>query len=534
MARDDVKIIEWLYYMPLLIDYDNIDDFLVWFKDKIEQFVFDELYDKIQKRKHDAWIDHFHTIDVMYFKGKINNIDFDIEFKFRLRTLCIDIKCWWYSDDGIHISNAVEKINIVENELKEYKDKWGEHIVINKTFVIKPYYDKLSEIISNTDFKFSKLLPIECPLKCSYTLSSSKLIERNEASPFLVGNIRDNKGILINTILLCNEKERISELPCSYSRTRWIYFTNLIRHVIGRMNQQLDSIKNSLPYLEEDIHKHFKELSTGEEINKSLEKIESIVNINNKIASYEEQLSLILDDFLGVKNNLDLIQFSVDTSEASFEKVIDNPLYGNSYDINEIKSGIRLGIMGYGHYNENKIKCLNNYNCLLCDTKGNLDILSTELPLKYGAVDEIYAQIKSAIGVYRKNIQETNRFIDRIKEFFSNTLETIILKTNLNLTHSLLETTSSQTNLLTKMESVITESEITRKLSQKNTRIIELTSLVFASFVIGEISSNFIIGWLQQSSMQYPFHVYISGFILTLIISLLIFFILYFSFLKKE
>jgi len=74
-----------------------------------------------------------------------------------------------------------------------------------------------------------------------------------------------------------------------------------------------------------------------------------------------------------------------------------------------------------------------------------------------------------------------------------------------------------------------------RKATEDATRTVEILSLLFASFVLGEISSNFIISGMEHIwSAGAPWFAYVGGFLLAVAIACLVFSPVYFFYLRRK
>jgi len=103
----------------------------------------------------------------------------------------------------------------------------------------------------------------------------------------------------------------------------------------------------------------------------------------------------------------------------------------------------------------------------------------------------------------------------------------------LNLLHS--RTSTDQKAILSKMEGILEESARDRKLAEDAAKAVKILSLLFASFVLGEISSNFIIWGMQQIwPADVPWFAYLGGFFLSVTIASLVFLPIYLIYLRRR
>lgn len=235
---------EWLVYIPIFIDFSQVDMFVSWIEKELKNKVFREVLKEIKKIKREAWISPDFTTSVSTLAGKANGFDFMVDIEFRLRTLCFNLICWKTLNRGIKIQEAFENMRKAEETFENITKQWATAPTCN-ILEVDPFYDAETKIESwikdnISDFNF---FPIGCDNGCTFTLSSSKLIEEDEKLPFLVTNIRDEKGILRRGIMLCIEKKNENnDSPHSYYRLRWFVFSSLIEYVLTRINKTACSI----------------------------------------------------------------------------------------------------------------------------------------------------------------------------------------------------------------------------------------------------------------------------------------------------
>ncbi len=284
------------------------------------------------------------------------------------------------------------------------------------------------------------------------------------------------------------------------------------------------------------MHKEFQNLAKKEDPKDASEKLRSIIQISNKLSAFEDRLNLALDDYSGVVRNTKFVKQTAGGSGISDEELVDKPIYGTTYRIKEPLSGVALEIWRGVPEKDEKPKCKSNYCCSLCNERDKPTLLPKEKPpLKRGAAQETLELINIMRAEVLITKAEIKRCLERTKSFISNITSLLTISTNLSLDLSLFHTSIRQTEILSKVEKILEQSEKDRKITEKATKVIELLSLLFASFVIGEISSNFIIWWLQQSwPSPVPNYVYVGGFFLSLMISGILFLAVYLGYLRRK
>ncbi len=230
MTQEQLHVSEWLSYFPIFVDLSQIKSFASWVKKHLKGDIFEKALADIEKSKYEAWISPFSSTPISTLRGETNGFNLEITMQFRLRTLCFEIKSWRIPKDGIKVQEAMNNLLDFEKSLEPFKKRWAQNGVICNVIVVEPYYKDekeaetwLGEHLENLDF-----FPINCRLGCSFTLSHSKLIQKDEKQPFFVTSIRDENGVLRKIILICNQKESSNHYPCSYSRPRWAFFSGLI------------------------------------------------------------------------------------------------------------------------------------------------------------------------------------------------------------------------------------------------------------------------------------------------------------------
>lgn len=529
---------EWLIYIPIFVDFSQIDAFISWMEKEMKGEVFKTTLSEIKKAQPEAWISPDFTTTASVLGGKINGFDVEIRIEFRLRTLCLQIRCWKSPEAGVKLLEAFEDMKKAEEEFKNFIEQWGTTVPTCNVLVVRPFYDAENKTENwlmdhRRDLEF---FPTNCDNGCCFTLSLSKLIEKDEKLPFLVTNIRDKKGILRKVIMLCSEKKTSEDdRPYSYSRVRWVFFTGLIQHVLDRINEGALSIGSEISELEEKVHTKLHEVSGEKNAQKLMETLGSVIEFSKALSSLENELAIISDDFLGVKMNMPFIELTAGRRGISKEPIKDRHICGNVEDVSSPKSLVKHGIFKGEVEEKEGIRCSWGYYCALCDTKnGTLD-LTIKSPLEMSVTQEAMKLIEISNIAFRKKKSEIARCINRTKSFVSNLASILSMQTNLNLNLSLSRTAIDQKEILSKMEAILKESEKDRKVAEKATKAVEILSLLFASFVLGEISSNFIIWGLQQVwPTQVPPFAYIGGYLMALAISGIVFLLLYFGYLRRK
>jgi len=531
---------EWLIYVPIFIDFNRIESLVASLEKKVEPDVFRETVSKIKDMKIEAWISPDFTTKIDSLGAKLGDANIEIDLSFRLRTLCLEIYCWGALDNTISVSKALEKIWNTEKGIRTFIKHWDSSACFSDFLVVSPFRDdgtKPHEWLT-AHLKDLEFFPTNCGIS-TFTVTSSKLIEKTENLPFLLTEIRDNTGLQRKVILLCAGKVPNigkSTTPLSFSRVRWFFFTGLIQHVLDRMNESASSIAEKLSLIDREILKRSHELPE-ESSSKLMEALKSIVEKSKEVSSLENEFLLLGDDLVSIERNLWIIEMTMKKKNVPTTPE-EEMICGNVEYVSSPKSINSYGIFKGRAEEEarNKlIECDYSYNCIKCKSKNRTLDLTIKSNLEMGIVQETNTLIKLSIGGFLEKKSEIERCMARTKSFISAILSNLSTQVNLSLDLSISKTAMDQREILDKMEKVLEEGEKDRKATEKATKAVETLSLLFASFVLGEISSNFIIMAMQQAwGVQVPAFAYIAGFFLALGIAGAIFSVIYFGYLKRK
>ena len=306
---------------------------------------------------------------------------------------------------------------------------------------------------------------------------------------------------------------------------------------MGRINESACLIAEEASKVEAEVLQKSQESCKEKNTQWSMEMLESVTEFSEKLSSLKNEFALISDDFLGIKRNLQFIEKTAGSNGISEETIDDKAICGNVEYICsprfKVGYGIFKGIVEE-EAREQAIKCGFGYYCALCDAGNGTIDLTKEPPLKRGVVQETKALIDWSIKAFLEKRSELARCMSRTESFVSGFLSNLSTRVNLSLELSLSKTSTDQKKILSKMKTILEEAEKGRKITEKATKAVEILSLLFASFVVGEISSNFIIWGLQQAwPNQVPRFAYLGGFFLALGIAG-IFFLPTYLYLKKK
>lgn len=537
---------EWLVYIPIFVDFSQIDPFISWMKKETKGLkVFEGALEKIKEVQSDAWISPDFTTNIVSIKGRIYGFDTEIRIEFRLRTLCLQIRCWNKIKGKIHVLDAFDEMKKAEDEFKNITERWGTIASTCNILVVKPFYASpdtarnwLMDHLEDLEF-----FPINCDMGCSFTLSLSKLIEEDEKLPFLVTSIRDSVGLQRKLILICCEKaDDRPDGPCSYQRVRWVFFSSLIHHVLSRINKRASLIAEEISRIEEEVIKKSREPFKSNDTQSLMRLLQRVSEYSKQLSSLKNEISLLSDDLAGVESNLILLEVTAGPEGITKQPVVDEKICGNVGWITGGEFGPSYGILGNTEVvalarevPSPRVKCKFGYYCALCDSKNGLPDLAKEPPLKMGVTEETKSLIEYSKKEFGRKKQEIIRSMNRTKSFVSDILSVLSTQVNLSLDLSLSQTAVDQKEILSEVETILEQAERDRKVAESATKAVEILSLLFASFVLGEISSNFIIWWLQQIwPTQAPWFAFLGGFFLALGIASMIFLPIYLGYLKKK
>jgi len=533
---------EWLLYIPIFVDFSQIGPFTSWMEKEIKDEVFIKTLEEIRKFQTVAWISPDLSTHVAHLRGKINGLEVDIGIQFRLRTLCLEIRCWKTLESELGVLEAFENMKNAEEEFKNFIKKW-EAMPICNFLVVKPFYNAevKAEKWMRKYLEDLQFFPTNCDIGSAFTLSISKLLEKDEKLPFIVTGIRDNTGVQRKIIVIGSEKVRASagpEEPCSYYRVRWVFFTSLIQHVLKRINERVLSIGEAMSKIERDVLKKPSEPSEDYDSQRLIGMLSSIIDFSRQLSSLENELALISDDLVGVERNLKFFGITIRPKKASKDLRKDKKICGNVDFVSLRKPGVGFGIFLGPEEEEarsHEVRCISNYYCIHCDSRSGGPDLAKEPPLDMDVLEETEKLIDYSITQFRLRKTEIVRCMDRTKSFVSRLSSILSTQVNVSLDQTLSKAALDQKEILSKVETLLEEAEKDRKVTQRATKAVETLSLLFASFVLGEISSNFIIWWLQQIwPTQVPWFAYSGGFFLALGIAGMIFLVIYLGYLRKK
>jgi len=527
---------EWLVYVPIFVDFSQIDEFASWLREKMKSEA-GEILEEIKKTQSQAWISPDFTTEVISYRLKINGFDSMIQMSFRLRTFCLEIWFWGTPENKQSPLDAFIYMKTAEDIIKTLTQKWKISTICN-VINIKPFFEsetKVKEWLCQhyDDLKF---FPTRCHIRSTYTLSLSKLLERDEKLPFLIASIRDNTGIQRRVIILCKKKRnlKISDEPCSSKMVRWVFFSSLIQHVLNRISKLISQVADEISRVEQEVMMKSRKMPKNNDIQKLMEILQSTIDFQEKISVLEKDLNIAFDDLAGVKRNLMFLEATAGSKGTSNEKVKEEIICGNTYFIST-ESGTGYGIfrgISEEEARKQKEKCSLNYYCGLCDAGKEGPDLDREPPLKMGVMEETKHLIKCSIANIQQRKLEIERCMNRIRSLISSILSIIATRVNTALNVSISNTAIDQKEILIKLEKILEKAEEDRKAAENATRAVEILSLLFASFVIGEIASNFITLWLQQIGA--PGFMYFVGFLVALGIAVIFFLPTYWGYLKRR
>ena len=532
-----LNVSEWLTYFPIFVDLSELNSFASWAGTEIQDNVLKKALDKIKARKERAWISPDFTTRIDEVRTRRPGFDVKVSISFRLRTLCLEIRCW-KSKTKMKITDAFEEMRKSEEDFRYLIEKWGRSTPVCNILVVDPFYDTSDtarEWLTDHAEELA-IFPDSCHAKGSYTMSVSKLIEKDEKSPFLVTNIRDHSGIERRLVLICGKSERSDE-PQSYFRARWVFFTVLLTHVLERATKSTSSIKKQMSKLEANVLEKIHEQMKSDDLEWSMGMLRSITDFCGVLFQLENELALASDEMTGVERNLSLIRVTADSQGVSKESVSDEKMSGNVKRISSPQSSVGHGEMRPEEESlSDKIKCDSGYCCALCENREGKPPLLKDPPLGMGVVGETTELIEMLTLAFSINKSEITRSLDRVTSFLSKILDVFSTRVNLGLNLSQSRASADQKAILSKMEGILEESEKNRTVAEDATKAVEILSLLFASFVLAEISSNFIIWGMQQiwPSGGVPWFAYVGGFLLVLTIACLAFLSTYLVYLKRK
>lgn len=329
--------------------------------------------------------------------------------------------------------------------------------------------------------------------------------------------------------MLCDEKEPLEGYPLSYIRVRWVFFSRLFQHVLERASLKVISIGGEMSRLEQEIREKFRNTSEEREVQKLMEKLKSTIESSREMSSLENELAIVSDDVARVERAMYLL------SPRTGERVKDDQICGDAERISTSESTAAYGRHREEIGNGEQLECHEKYYCALCDLRSGMLDLTKKPPLKKGVTEEVLELISILKAAFSWSKSDILGCIDRTKSFLSSLVSILSIQTNLNLDVSLSKTAKDQKELLAKLEVILQDSERNRRVAEKATRAVQILSLLFASFVLGEISSNFILWGLQQIwPTEVPAYAYPLGFLLALAISGVVFLLFYFGYLERK
>ena len=537
---------EWLLYMPIFVDFSEIKRFSSWLESEeatnavsMDSITRSSVLGNIKSLQSEAWISPIYSTHVATLGGNLNGVKFEVQISFRLRTLCLEIRGWKNRKSGMQVDQAFKEMKEFEEAFKNYIERWGTLAPVCNVLVLRPFPKTRKEVESwlmnhNEDLD---IFPIICPIGSGFTLCRSRLLEKDEPLPFLVTNIRDNKGVQRRVIMLCSERKPSGE-PSSRSRTRWIFFSSLLQHVTDRINKTASSVAEEISKLEAQVIELSPKLSKAKGKKRLTKMLDSALVFSRELTMSENELAVALDDLSQVRKDLHLIERVAGGGGLTDDKPVETVICGNADFVESPE-----GIMGFGIFRgidreelrAKSLLCSSSYYCALCDAKTGKLSLTAESPLNEGVMQQAKRLIDISIVNFVRSESEIMKSLNRTKSFVSSLSSILSTQVNLSLDLSLSRTAIDQKEVLSKMETLLEEAKIDRRVSEKAAKAVEVLSLLFASFVLGEISSNFIVLWLQQVwQVQIPSYAYFGGFVLAISIAGMIFILMYYGYLKPK
>ena len=168
------------------MDFPEIDTFLSSLKEGLKEEIPKETFSEITKTQSSAWLSPDFSTRVSTLRGKLGGFDAEIEILFRLRTLCVEVRCWKTSKNGMSLFQAFKDMKKFEEEFEDFIGKWVKTEPSCNILVLKPFYKATSEaqIWLSNNLRNIKFLPTNCDNKCTFTFSQSKLMEKKKSFPF--------------------------------------------------------------------------------------------------------------------------------------------------------------------------------------------------------------------------------------------------------------------------------------------------------------------------------------------------------------
>jgi hypothetical protein len=529
MASLEVR--EWLTYVPIFVDFSQVDSFSSWLRTEYQGGDIDAILDEINAAKDSAWISPDESTRILESTITRNGFEFKVELSFRLRTLCVELVCRKPSTVRIRVAQAFDEIRKAEKELDSLTQRWRDDSPVCNVLVVQPFYEEASKAKDWIAGHVEELnfFPDECRSKSASTTSLSKLIEADEHEPVVVTGIRDSAGLQRRLVLLCGPNANGE--PDPRYRVRWVFFTSLLIHVLERANKSADSIMDQMSRLESDVLRKCRDSPTDRDFDLSVSMLQSIAESSKTLFSLENALALSSDDVAGAQKNFPLVEYTARSNGVSHQPVEDEALFGNVVWISSPSSSFGYGVI---RDTEEVIACHSGYCCILCDERRASPPLSQSPPLDKGVVGETHMLVKGLVGQFTLEKSEIERCMTRVKSFVSGLLDLLSTQVNvqLNLSHS--QVSKDQKAVLSKMETLLEESAKDRQMGHEAKRAVEILSLLFASFVLGEISSNFIIWDMQQIwSTGAPWFAYVAGFLLSVAVACAVFLPVYSLYLRR-
>jgi hypothetical protein len=526
-----LTVLEWLTYIPIFVDFSNAASFAAWLKTELHDEAIERTLEDILSAKGQAWISPDFSTTIASLEGKVGkNVDLDIHLEFRLRTLCLEIRCWKSGITGMHVGQAFAEMKEAEEEFTNFTEKWGTNSPTVNVLALDPFYDTTNNPRDWIEANIQELnfFPNECRSGYGFTTSLSKLLERDEKTPALVTSIRDNKGIQRKLILLCAPGKPRGDYP------RWVFFSSLVMHVLERANSAVQPLSEEMSQLEERVLLIAHE-APDEKSSLSMDLLGFLTASSKRLYSLEHDLAVASDDVEGAKKNIPLLGRTADSAGVSEERVEDEKIAGNVTRISSPESKISFGIYMGENQEESFDTCNSGYYCILCDERRAPPTLTQAPPLKMGVVDETMALVRSLIVEFENDKSEVISSMERVKALIFGLLDVSSTQADLQLSLSYSQTAIDQKTILSKMQSVLEESAKDRKATENATKSVEILSLLFASFVIGEIASNFMIGGIEQFWPNgAPWFAFAGGFILAIAFACGTFSLAYLVYLRKK
>jgi len=429
-----LQVREWLTYVPIFVDFSQVDSFSSWLRTEYQGGDIDAILDEINAAKDSAWISPDESTRIVESIVTRNGFEFQVELSFRLRTLCVQLVCRKPCAAGIRVPQTFEEIRKAERQLDSLVQRWGGGSPVCNVLVVEPFYDIASKAKDWIAGHVEELnfFPDACRSESASTTSLSKLIEADEHDPLVVTSIRDSAGVQRRLVLLCGPKGNGE--PDSRYRVRWVFFTSLLIHVLERANKSAESIMDQMSRLESDVLRKCRDSPADRDFDLSVSMLQSIAQSSKTLFSLENALALSCDDVVGAKKNFHLIEFAAGSKGISDEPVRDEKLFGNVVRI--CSPSLSFGYGMFIRDTEQEITCRSGYCCILCDARRASPPLTQNPPLDKGIVDETHMLVKGLAQQFALDRSEIERSMNRVKSYVSGLIDLLSTEVNVQLPRS--------------------------------------------------------------------------------------------------